>query len=63
MFSSTLQRSLLSNKGVKLARAHLSNSRSKVTQTYATSILNIGELLHNSSKQKYKAPKLTSYAQ
>jgi len=46
-----------------LARAHLINSRSKATQTYATSILNTEELLHNSSKQKHKAPKLTSNAQ
>ena len=52
MFSSTLQRSKLDNKGAGLARAHLSNSRRKVTQTYATSTLSNEEAPTHTSKQK-----------
>ena len=55
MFSSTLQGSLFSNKGVELARDHLTNCRSKVTQTYATSTLSNKGAPTHASKQKHKA--------
>ena len=59
-FPSTLKGSKLGNKGVGIARAHLNNSSSKVTQTYATSTLVTGGAPTQSSKQKHKSPKLTS---
>ena len=55
MFSSTFQKYQLSNKGAGLARAHLTNSRSKVTQAYATSTLSYKEAPTYASKQKHKA--------
>jgi hypothetical protein len=42
---------------------HLSNSRSKVTQTYATSTLHTEGAPTQLVKQKHKATKLTSNAQ
>jgi hypothetical protein len=42
-------------RGVGLRRAHINKFRSKDTQTYATSTLSTGELLHNSNEQKHKA--------
>jgi hypothetical protein len=44
-----------SKRGVGLRRDHLNKFRSKVTQTYATSTLSTGELLHNSNEQNHKA--------
>ena len=45
----------LCNKGVELARAHLSNSRSKVIQTYATSTLSNEGAPTHASKQNHNA--------
>ena len=45
----------MGNKGAELARAHIINSRSKVTQTYATSILSNEGAPTHASKQKHKS--------
>ena len=45
----------LSDKGAGLARAHLTNSRSKVTQTYVTSTSSNKGAPTHASKQKHKA--------